>query len=307
MSHMTATGTGTSVDSLNALFKTPGVAFVSGPGGLTVAEIANAHAEARVALLGATVLAFAPRGHKPVIWVSRDSRYTPGKAIRGGIPICWPWFGDHPSDPGKPAHGFARTADWTVSGVDQTADGSTRVRLGLGDSAATRALWPHAFAAETIVTVGPVLEVDLVVRNTGDAPFTCTGALHSYFGVGDIGRVRVHGLDGLEYIDKVARFQRFAQSGPVTITGETDRIYLGTSADCVIDDSGWQRKIRVAKRGSDTTVVWNPWIEKARQLADFGDDEYHEMICVETTNAADDQITVPPGAEHHLVTRISVE
>ena len=303
---MTATGTASSVDALNARFKTPAVSFSSGSGGLTVAEIANDHAQARVALLGATALAFQPRGQKPVLWVSRESRYTPGKAIRGGIPICWPWFGDHPSDTSKPAHGFARTSDWSVVGWTSALTGATRLRLGLSPTPdATRAV-AHAYR-RAIFTVSNVLEVDLSVRNTGDTPFTCSGALHSYFGIGDIGRVEVQGLDSLEYIDKVARFQRFAQAGPVTITGETDRIYLGTRSDCVIVDAAWQRRIRVAKRGSQTTVVWNPWIEKARQLADFGDDEYHEMICVETTNAADDQITVPPGGEHHLVTTISVE
>jgi glucose-6-phosphate 1-epimerase len=304
---MPATGTGPLVDALNARYTVAGVSFAQGSGGLPVVEIANDFATARVALLGATVLAFEPRGQRPVLWVSRESRFTPGKAIRGGIPICWPWFGDHPSDTSKPAHGFARTSDWTVAGVGRMPDGSTRLTLGLSDSAASRAVWPHAFEAEAIVSIGKALEVDVRARNTGTEPFTCTGALHSYFAIGEIGRVKVHGLDALEYIDKVARFQRFAQAGPVTITGETDRIYLGTTADCVIDDSAWQRKIRIAKRGSHTTVVWNPWIEKARQLADFGDDEYHEMICVETTNAADDQITVPPGTEHHLVTRISLE
>src|SRR4051794_22437921 len=111
-----------------------GVSMTAGPGGLTVAEIANEQAEARIALLGATMLAFQPRGCKPVLWVSRESRYTPGKAIRGGIPICWPWFGDHPSDRSKPAHGFARTSEWSVLGAERTGDGASRLRLGLSDS-----------------------------------------------------------------------------------------------------------------------------------------------------------------------------
>jgi glucose-6-phosphate 1-epimerase len=196
---------------------------------------------------------------------------------------------------------------WSVLGRDVTADGATRLRLGLADSEETRALWPHAFQLELAVAVGAALDVELLVRNTGARAFTCTGALHSYFAVSDIAGVSVGGLDGSAYLDKAAGHARREQRGAITVTGETDRIYLDTTGDCLIADPGWRRTIRVAKRGSRTTVVWNPWAERARQLADFGDDEYRGMVCVETANAADDQITVPPGGEHRLATTLAVE
>ncbi|MCB0212872.1 MAG: D-hexose-6-phosphate mutarotase [Anaerolineae bacterium] len=281
--------------------------FTSGTGGLTVATINNRHAEAVVALHGGHVLSFQPHGHQPVLWLSEYSHYTLGKAIRGGIPVCWPWFANHPSDPGKPSHGFARTTLWTVIGSDTWADGSTQLRLELDDSAATQALWPYVFQLELVVTVGSALQVDLNVHNPGNEPFVCTDALHTYFSVSDITNVSVLGLEDVSYLDKVDNGALKTQQGPITFTTETDRIYLATTADCLIVDSAWQRRIRVAKQGSRTTVVWNPWIEKAQRMADFGDEEYHTMVCVETTNAADDVITVSPGGSHRLQTLINVE
>jgi D-hexose-6-phosphate mutarotase len=283
----------------------PGLAFRAGPGGLTVATIANRHAEATVALHGGHVLAFQPHGQRPVLWTSRMSQYAAGKPIRGGIPLCWPWFGPHPVDADKPAHGFARLAAWSV--VDAVAEDLTRLRLALADSAATRALWPHAFRLELTVSIGPDLEVELLVRNPGPASFTCNGALHSYFAVSDIARSSIDGLDGCVYLDKVAGYERREQAGPIAVAAETDRVYVDTAGDCRIVDADWERRIRIAKTGSRTTVVWNPWIERARQLADFGDDEYREMVCVEAANAGDDRITVEPHGEHRLGTTFSVE
>lgn len=286
---------------------TPRLAFKAGPGELISAEISNDEATANIALQGSHVFSFQPHEQQPVLWTSRYSHYTAGKAIRGGIPVCWPWFANHPTDVGKPAHGFARTSQWTVLGSEITAKGATRLQLGLTDTEATRALWPHPFQLEVNVTVGSELQVELLIRNPGDTAFSCTGALHSYFSVSDIANVAIHGLEGCAYLDKVASDQRREQAGPITITGETDRVYLDTSADCLIVDPGWQRQVRVSKQGSRTTVVWNPWTEKARQMADFGAEEYRQMVCVETANAADEVITVPVGGEHRLQTTISLE
>lgn len=281
--------------------------FKAGPGGLTTAEIDNRYATATVVLQGGHILSFQPHNQQPVLWVSRDSHFASGKAIRGGIPVCWPWFANHPTDATKPAHGFARISPWSVLGSELTQEGATRLRLGLRDAQTTRALWPHPFQLELVVTVGLVLQVELLVRNSGERAFTCTEALHSYFSVSDSANITLTGLEGRAYLDKVAGNQRRDQTGPITITGETDRVYLDTSADCLIVDSGWQRQIRVAKQGSRTTVVWNPWTEKAQQMADFGAEEYRQMVCVETANAANEVITVPAGGEHRLQTAISLE
>jgi glucose-6-phosphate 1-epimerase len=291
---------------LNERFKhVPGLAFEQGPGGLIVAAITNPLGHARIALHGGHVLAFQPAGQKPVLWVSRHSEYAAGKPIRGGIPVCWPWFGPHPVDAGKPSHGFARISSWSV--LDAAGGDATRLRLGLSASEATRSLWPHDFELELTVTVGRQLDVELTIRNPGTEAFTFTGALHSYFAISDIANASVDGLHGCHYLDKVARYERREQTGPIAVTGETDRIYLDTTSDCVIEDAGWERAVRVAKRGSRTTVVWNPWVDRSRQLADFGDEEFREMVCVETANAGDDRITVEPGSEHRLAAIISVE
>jgi D-hexose-6-phosphate mutarotase len=295
------------LQSLNETFAiTNQVAFATGAGGLTFAEVRNRHAAATISLYGAQVLAFQPHGQQPVLWRSARSQYQQGKAIRGGVPICWPWFGPHPSDPSKPAHGFARTAMWRVLATAALANGATQIRLRLSDSDASFALWPHSFDIRAVVTVGAELRVELIVRNFGDAPYTSGGALHSYFDVDDIRAIAIHGLEDHEYIDQLDG-QRKTQHGPVTIAGETDRVYLNATTTCTIDDPGMARRISIAKAGSHTTVVWNPWIEKAQRLADFGDHEYQGMVCVETANALGDSVTVAPGGEHRLVAIIGVE
>jgi D-hexose-6-phosphate mutarotase len=271
-----------------------------------MAELQNHHATPLVAVQGAHIARFQPRGAEPVLWVSRLSSYAAGKAIRGGIPVCWPWFAQHPTDPTRPFHGFARTAMWQVRGTSVLEGDVVQLRLGLKESDATFALWPHAFDLELVATVGAELRVELIARNPGDAPFIVGGALHSYFQVGDLTRVAIRGLEGCSYIDKVDGGQQKVQEGPITISAETDRIYLDTTAECAIDDPALGRQIRVGKSGSRTTVVWNPWIEKARIMADCGDEEYLNFVCVETTNAVDDVFEVAPGGEHRLVQTIAL-
>lgn len=292
---------------LNARFAIPEhVSFVSGPGALPVAEVHNAHARALIALHGGHVFAFQPHGQAPVLWVSKRSYFASGKAIRGGIPICWPWFGPHPTDPGLPAHGFVRTAEWQILETAVVADGATLLLFGLESNEHTLSLWPHAFRLEMVITVGASLQAELVVHNPGTYVFTCGGALHSYFTVSEIGNVTITGLEGRSYIDQLEPGQDKRQDGPVTIDAETDRIYVDATDTCNIEDAGLQRHVAIAKTGSRTTVVWNPWIDKAQRMPDFDDDEYRTMVCVETANAADDVVTVAPGTVHRLGTVISV-
>ncbi len=274
--------------------------FKEGPGGLVVAEIKNPHSEAMVALHGGHILAFRPHDHVPVLWLSRLARFEKGQAIRGGIPVCWPWFADHSTDKTKPAHGFVRTAVWAVSESETLADESTRLKLFIADSAQTMKLWPHPFRLAIDVSVSAVLRIKLTATNTGKAPFVCSGALHSYFSISSPSQITIKGLAGCDYLDKVDRFRRKRQEGDIAIAKETDRIYLDTTDDCIIEDRGLQRQIGIAKNGSRTTVVWNPWIDKAGAMKDFGDDEYRHMVCVETANAANDTISLAPGGTHTL-------
>lgn len=294
--------------ALNRHFGVSGqVTFKDGPGGLAIAEVINDRGSATIALQGAHVMTWAPRGAHPVIWLSRAAKYAPGKSIRGGVPVCWPWFGPHATDATFPGHGFARTVPWEVIEAENLPDGSTRLSFRLVQSDATRSQWPHASQLESHITVGAALEVDLVTHNLDRAPVTIGDALHTYFEVGDVRKVAIRGLEGCPYLDKADGGRRKQQAGPVTIDAETDRIYLDSTADCLIDDPSLKRRIRITKRGSRTTVVWNPWVDKAAKMGDFGKDGYLNMVCVESANAAEDVVTIPAHGAHHLWVRYQVE
>jgi D-hexose-6-phosphate mutarotase len=296
------------IDQLNRDFGIEGqVEFEIGREGFPRAAITNAFARAEIYLHGAHVTAFQPRGTNPVLWMSDVALFASGKAIRGGIPVVWPWFGPHPTDAALPQHGFARTSEWTVCATNELPDKRTELRLELRDDDAARTLWPHRFVLELRVVLGTALTVGLCTRNTGDETVRVGGALHTYFHVADINGVSIEGLGGREYIDRLDANRVKREEGTISISEEVDRVYLDTTDECVVDDPALRRKIHVAKTGSRTTVVWNPWVDKARRMADFPDEGYRKMVCVETTNTADDVYYVPPGGEHTLSQTVSVE
>ncbi|HVO20954.1 MAG TPA: D-hexose-6-phosphate mutarotase [Anaeromyxobacter sp.] len=288
--------------ALNSRFGVPGVAFRPGPGGLESVEVENGKGTATVALQGAHVLAWAPRGEEPVVWLSEAARFVPGAAVRGGIPICWPWFGPHPTDAARPQHGFARTSEWQVVAVERLPDERTRLTFRLPDGHGGDA-WPHRTEVLYVVTVGRTLELDLVTRNAGEEPLAIGQALHTYFRVSDYERVTVHGVEGCRYLDKVSGAEGL-QDRPLTLTGKFDRVFLGSSRDCIIEDPGLSRAIRVAKRSSSSTVVWNPGIAGA--TGDYGPRGSREMLCLETANVANDVVRLAPHAVHVLFARVSV-
>lgn len=275
--------------------------------GMIVAEVANQHALANIALQGAHVATFQPRGEEPVIWLSPKAKFAPGKSIRGGVPICWPWFGPHKTDSKLPGHGYARTVPWDVLETKALPDGSTFLRFGLVESDATRAQWPHPSTVQLEVTAGKALRVELVTTNTGKTAFELGEALHTYFQISDVAQMTIRGLENCEYLDKVQDFARFTQKDGIVIESEVDRVYVNTSADCVIEDKGLKRAIRIAKQGSLSTVVWNPWTEKADKMGDFGQDGHRNMVCVESGNALENVVTLAPGETHRLVAVYSVE
>ncbi|MHB0991132.1 MAG: D-hexose-6-phosphate mutarotase [Burkholderiales bacterium] len=292
------------IENLNRQFGIAQVLNFAGVNGLPVIEIATAAATARIAIQGGQLLEWQPAGQQPVIWVSRAAVYQAGKGVRGGVPVCWPWFGA--GEAGKPAHGFVRTRMWQVRATGQDGHG-VFVRLGIKDDVETHAIWDHAFDLELIVHVGARLSMELITHNTGGETLRITDALHTYFRIGDIGDTEVLGLDQTVYQDKVSGQNSQVQTGPVVFAGETDRIYLDTQADCVIKDERLGRRIRIAKQGSDTTVVWNPWTEKEKTFPDMSAGEYRDMLCVETCNAANDVIVLQPGEKHSLRAELSVE
>ena len=297
-----------SLETLQKQFDIPGsVRIEAGRGGLPRISVTADKASAEIYLHGAHVTRFQPRGGDPVLFMSESSFFKSDKPIRGGIPLIFPWFGPRVGDPQAPMHGFVRLRAWSIESIDRRHDGSVRVVLVLGSDAETLALWPHAFSLRLTVVVADSLDVALEVKNLSPQPITFEDAMHTYLEVGDIRRASLEGLEGVEYFDKADGMKQKKQpSEPVRIMGETDRVYLDTKATCTLHDPVKNRAIVVEKEGSDATVVWNPWIEKARAMADFGDDEWVRMICVETVNAMQHAVTLPAGHTHRMFARIAV-
>ncbi len=287
--------------------------FRHGPGDLLFARIENDLATATICLQGAQLTHWQPRSQsEPVIFLSARAQYTQGKPIRGGIPICWPWFGPHATDKSLPQHGFARNLLWEARAPVRLENGATQLSLLLFDNAKTRELWPHRFSLEYRLTVGDVLDIELTTTNTDGVSFSMSEALHAYLQVGDISAVRVLGLDGTEYIDKVDGEQRKRQEGPLTFGAEIDRLYVDTEAQCTIADPLLKRRIHITKRGSHSTVVWNPWEKKAAALADLGAAPatrggWRQFACVESANAGGNTLTLAPGQSHSLAARYHAE
>lgn len=275
-------------------------------GGGPIVWIKNDACSAAIALKGGQVLSWYPEGQEQVLWVSEIQPTSPEQSVRGGVPICWPWFGPHPKDPSKPNHGFVRTRYWDVVSSSPGNPQTTELALRTATTPQDFALWPHS--AELILTIiaGATLRLELTTRNIGSDPFELTQALHTYFYVEDISRIEVEGFDGLEYLDKVEGYARKRQQGRITIDGEVDRIYLGHTGPAVIRDAALGRAIIVTKSGSTSSVIWNPGQERARQLGDLGPDGYRNMLCVETSNAGDDVVRIEPGSQHTLVAEIQV-
>jgi len=289
------------LEQLTRRFAIPGaLSFERLSGSLAVIRVESALASASVMLQGAQVIDYQPRGDRPLIWLSGRSRYAEGKSVRGGIPVCWPWFGPHATNPALPAHGFARTVEWDLQEAMVLPDGRVRLAFELAQEGAMRPEWPYPSSVRNSITIGCELEVSLATRNSGGESFPLGQALHTYFQVSDVRRISIHGLDGCTYLDKVAGNARRRQQGPVTITQETDRIYLDTGGACEIRDPSMDRSLLITATGSRSTVVWNPWIEKAEKMGDFEPDAYLRMVCVESANAAEDTVNVAPAQEHVL-------
>jgi glucose-6-phosphate 1-epimerase len=287
----------------------PSVRVGPGAGGLPRVTVAArpGRGGAEVYLHGATVTAWAPDGEQPVLWLSRASEFSAGAAIRGGVPICFPWFGAHAGDPAAPRHGFARQADWALVEAADTADG-TRLAFRLADSAGTRgSAWPHRFEATYRVTVGQALVLALEVANLDEGAVTFEQALHSYFAVRDVREVTVTGLEEASYVDQLAGPEPLPPSGePLRLAAETDRIYLDPSSPVTIQDPGARRAIAISGTGARATVVWNPWADKARALRDLADDEWPRMLCVETCNVRAARVRLGPGDRHTMTATVQV-
>jgi len=285
-----------------------GVRLDTGRGGLPRLLVGIDTCTAELYLHGAHLCRWQPRGQRnPVLWMSEQSRFEAGAPIRGGVPICFPWFGPKSGDPSAPAHGIARISRWNLERAAVEPDGDAIICLGLACGPATSPHLRHGYAVAFEIRLGSTLSMALSVTNPGEAPVTFEEALHTYLAVGDVRRAAVEGLEGASYVDKVDGGRRKTQgANPVAIDSETDRLYLDTEAEALLTDPVCGRRIRVAKTGSRSTVVWNPWVAKSRAMPDFGDDEWPGMICVETANAADNAVTLPAHTSHVMTAAISI-
>jgi glucose-6-phosphate 1-epimerase len=269
--------------------------------------VTSALATAEIYLHGAHVTSWQPAGAEEVIFVSERSHWQDGLAIRGGIPICSPWFGPKMDNPKAPSHGFVRIREWRLDSVTAEADGTVAVILSTESDDASRRWWPHEFRMVYRIGLGKALHLELTVTNTGAAAFDFAEALHTYFRVGDARTVRVRGLEGVTYQDNADGNREKVQSGDLAFAGPTDNVYLNTRGPVELVDPMLRRTIKTEKQNSATTVVWNPWQQGAAALADLGDDEWQHMVCVEACNVRSAAVNLRPGEEHMMTAILSVD
>lgn len=275
-------------------------------GALDVIEVENNFARFAITPFGATVLEYQPHGRPPVLWQSPQARLDGSKAIRGGIPICWPWFGDYPDAKARlPAHGLVRNRHWALESITATQHGGTELKLRIDDNPESRADWPHSFDLALRVSVGETLELSLMTTNTGTTPFTITEALHAYFAVDDAGAVQINGLDGVCYLDKLSNYVSGYSSGTLALTPPWDRVYQTNAAEITFSDHH-SRQVRIVKHNSNSTIVWNPGPAAAAALDDMPDQHWQSMVCIEPGNALTETVEVLPGSQHTLVMQIAV-
>lgn len=280
-------------------------------------RIRNGDAEVIVAEQGAQVLSYCHGDATPIIWLSEEAVFERGQAVRGGVPVCWPWFGDlmrnpesvqgaYQSDQPAPAHGLVRNIDWVLERSDSDAASAT---LTFGCNAESDLPgWPHAVDLRLAICLdGKGLHLSLTSHNRGGTPITLSQALHSYFAVSDIHQVTVEGLDGCPYIETLDGWQQRQQQGDLVFDGETDRIYMDLPSTLVLRDPGLKRRIVLETRGSRSAVLWNPWIAKAQRLSQFADDAWQRMLCIETANVMSDAVQLDPSANHTLSVSIATE
>ena len=272
---------------------------------LIVANVESEYASAKISLYGAQVLSYIPKDERNLIFLSQEAYYQNGKAIRGGIPICWPWFGANTEEKELPSHGFARLSNWEVIKTS-SIKGVVIIQLQLKNSESTEALWPYKFETLINLTIGKSLKVELTTTNKDEKAFTITGALHSYLNISNSEKVSVEGLENTQYRDDVLHVKSLQKEALLSIKGEVDRQYFDTSKTCIIHDPDYNRQIQIDKTGSQTTVVWNPGDELAAKMTDLGDNEYQNMLCVEAANNMNDAITIQPNKSHSLATQISL-
>ncbi|USE34763.1 D-hexose-6-phosphate mutarotase [Endozoicomonas sp. SCSIO W0465] len=271
--------------------------------GLTIVKIQSPTCDAAISLHGGQLIQFKPAGHQDVIWLSNKAIFSAEKAIRGGVPVCWPWFGPVSS----PSHGFARISQWQLLDLTDNEQLVT-IRLKLSASKQTQTLWPHDFSAVLTFTMGETLRINLEMTNTGESSWQWSGALHTYFNIAEATETWITGA-GTTYIDNRQNNLFCETSEALIINQPIDRVYTAPDETIDIHDQGNQRIIHVRNEGHNTAVIWNPWKELSRSMGDMSDDGYETMVCVEANQYAKDLASgalLMPGENNALSTEISV-
>jgi glucose-6-phosphate 1-epimerase len=295
------------IDELDRRFGIAGVVRVEqGNGGLAKVNISTPAGAGEIYLHGAQVTSWRPAGAEEVIFVSDRSHWEDGKAIRGGVPVCFPWFRGKADDPQAPAHGFVRTREWELESVEMGNDGSVTVVCATTADLITRRWWPHDFRLVHRIRMGKTLQMELITTNAGSTAFRFEEALHTYFRVGDAERAEVRRLRGETFLDNMDGNREKTQQGDLTLSAPTDNAYIHRAKTADIVDPVLRRALRTEKENSGTTVVWNPWHQGAAKLADLDDDEWRSMVCVEAANILGAAVSLAPGEEHTMRATLSL-
>ena len=279
------------------------VNIIEGENNIPFVIVNNKSASACISLYGAQVLSYKPVGEFEFLFLSKLAKYQQGASIKGGIPVCWPWFGVDPENKGRQSHGFARNKMWELRSTEVLNDNQSRVVMGLIEDEESLLLWPHEFDLTIEITIGESLDINLKTKNTGRQKITMTQALHTYFSVTNIENIYVQGLDNKKYLDK-ANINNGAiekvQDGNIEFNQEVDRIYLETSASTQLIDKERKQQVNIVSVGSRTSVVWNPGVDICKNMSDLQNNDYLQFVCIETANAAEDFIDIFPGESFTL-------
>jgi glucose-6-phosphate 1-epimerase len=288
------------IEELNKRFAiNSNIEFLVDPTIGEVLKVSSKNSLCEISLFGGQVLSWRPinQAHE-VLWRPRSDKYLRATAIRGGVPICWPWFGAHPTNENLPGHGYARITNWVLTSIVSYADGAVEVFLTLGRSDLASKHWSSRVSLDLKISVGTTLEIELTTHNEDVNEIEFTEGLHTYFQISDIANIQVVGLSGAEYIDLVNKNERCTQDGPISFDGELGRIFLENKAVCIIEDKVFKRFISIEKIGSHSTAIWNPGIQVASKMPDLGPIDWRGMVCVESANTLSDKISLA-GNQYH--------
>jgi D-hexose-6-phosphate mutarotase len=275
--------------------------------GIILIKVDHPLATATVSLEGGQILAWQPKSQSiPVLWSSEPHHWIKGRALRAGVPICWPWFGAHPIHFGLPAHGYARICSWEVTDISMSLSGAVEITMSMLAKHEVPEVDIVSAQLSSRISVSDTLSIALSSTNNGNQPIRLTEALHAYFYVSDIHDVRIEGLSDYQYVDLIDQQAIKTQQGMIKFSGETGRVYLNTQNDCLIIDQAYNRTIKIEKSGSQSTVVWNPGLETASKMNDLGPVDWKKMVCVESANALDNFVTLEPGGQHTLTVKYSI-